>query len=68
LIDSQNDKITDLRAELETLRQQGISNGNLPADFAATDSDEEPEITTQSKNDLLKNRNMMINNQLYLKI
>jgi len=50
LIDTQNDKITELRAELETLRHQGIADGNLPADFTTIDSDEEEETdSTQSK-------------------
>jgi len=43
LVDTQNDKITDLQAELETLRQQGIAEGNLPEDFTTNDSDEETE-------------------------
>jgi len=43
LIDTQNDKMTELQAELETLRQQGIADGNLPEDFTTNDSDDETE-------------------------
>lgn len=41
LIDTQNDKITDLTAELETTKQHAISDGNLPADFTIESDDDE---------------------------